>query len=306
MFSTVVVYVKNLQDRSYLPYMKSLAMNTNASFILLGRAPYNIASIDPVEWHLNNIEAEIELDDVVESLQRENIPASGVLLEYPEHLTLAQVLARQVVEAEADLLILDNTSRHLLLDPALWFTGVRISVLNNDRSAQADPSPPIQKVMVPLDCSLRAECVLPVARQFCQVVQAQLLLAHVVGCTDMPPRLEHDPHIAHLVNEIVEHKRLEGERYLGQIQAALPFESETRLIVNNNVRHALHEIAVQEAVDLVILSAHGSSDNTDWPYGSVTYSFIAHSTLPLLIVPDTVSRGTSPDQVAEVRPGHIA
>jgi hypothetical protein len=39
--------------------MKSLAMNTNASFILLGRAPYNIASIDPVEWHLNNIEAEI-------------------------------------------------------------------------------------------------------------------------------------------------------------------------------------------------------------------------------------------------------
>ena len=48
----------------------------------------------------------------------------------------------------------------------------------------------------------------------------------------------------------------------------------------------------QENVDLVVLSAHGCSGRTEWPYGSLVVNFIAYGTTPLLIVQDL-----SPDEV---------
>jgi nucleotide-binding universal stress UspA family protein len=48
----------------------------------------------------------------------------------------------------------------------------------------------------------------------------------------------------------------------------------------------LHELVAVEDVDLVVLSAHGYSCKTKWPYGSVTASFIDYGTTPLLVVQD--------------------
>ena len=45
-------------------------------------------------------------------------------------------------------------------------------------------------------------------------------------------------------------------------------------------------MVAQEHVDLVLLSAHGYSGGTKWPYGSITLNFIAYGTSPLLIVQD--------------------
>jgi nucleotide-binding universal stress UspA family protein len=42
----------------------------------------------------------------------------------------------------------------------------------------------------------------------------------------------------------------------------------------------------QEDIDLVALSAHGYSGNTQWPYGSMVNNFILYSKVPLLIVQD--------------------
>lgn len=309
MFANVLVFVNDPHDRGFFPYVIALANDTDTAFTLLGHVPINSESADPVEWQLIEIETEMALHNLVETLHHEGVSASAVLLDCPEHMTLAQALARHVVDTNADLLILDGASRELLLDPELWQTGIAVSVLSRDITGQGEPSQQIRKVMVPLDCSLRAECVLPITEQLCQLIQAELLLAHVVGCTDIPPRLEHDAHILDLVNQVVEYKRAEGQRYLDQIQSSLPIESEIRLVVNDNIRHALNAIAVQEEADLVILSAHGLSGNPDWPYGSVTYSFIAHNTLPLLIIPDTGSEGTTTSWTTEVpapaRPNHV-
>jgi hypothetical protein len=85
----------------------------------------------------------------------------------------------------------------------------------------------------------------------------------------------------------------------------------TQLIVNNNICWALQELAIQEEVDLVILSAHGMSSNMHWPYGSVTTSFITHSKLPLLIVQDTGSENAGSqawltETPVALRPNHVA
>jgi nucleotide-binding universal stress UspA family protein len=67
---------------------------------------------------------------------------------------------------------------------------------------------------------------------------------------------------------------------------------ETLLLVSDDVTLTLHELVEQENVDLVVLSAHGYSAATRWPYGTVATSFISHGTTPLLIVQDL-----SPDEI---------
>jgi nucleotide-binding universal stress UspA family protein len=49
---------------------------------------------------------------------------------------------------------------------------------------------------------------------------------------------------------------------------------------------ALHQLAEQEHIDLVALSAHGYSGNSQWPYGSMVNNFILYSKAPLFIVQD--------------------
>jgi nucleotide-binding universal stress UspA family protein len=42
----------------------------------------------------------------------------------------------------------------------------------------------------------------------------------------------------------------------------------------------------REHIDLVALSAHGYSGNSQWPYGSIANNFIAYSKVPLLLSQD--------------------
>src|SRR5690606_31309523 len=63
-----------------------------------------------------------------------------------------------------------------------------------------------------------------------------------------------------------------------------PFEP--CILVSNDAALSLHELVEQRQVDLVILSAHGYSGKSRWPYGSITTSFIEYGTTPLLVVQD--------------------
>lgn len=69
----------------------------------------------------------------------------------------------------------------------------------------------------------------------------------------------------------------------------------------------LRDLVEQADVDLVVLSAHGYSGWTEWPYGSVIVSFIGCGTAPLLIVqnlsPDEVER-TGAEMCAKEHKGH--
>ena len=48
----------------------------------------------------------------------------------------------------------------------------------------------------------------------------------------------------------------------------------------------LHRFVAEEQIDLVLLSAHGFSGQAQWPFGSLTQSFIEYGETPLLIVQD--------------------
>jgi hypothetical protein len=66
------------------------------------------------------------------------------------------------------------------------------------------------------------------------------------------------------------------------------------VLVGGHAATLLHEIADQESADLIVMSAHGYSAQTRWPFGSVAVSFIEHGNRPLLVVQDApVGRDTS-------------
>jgi hypothetical protein len=72
------------------------------------------------------------------------------------------------------------------------------------------------------------------------------------------------------------------------------------LLTGENVAAGLHELAISEQVDLVIMSAHGYSGGTQWPYGSVITNILVYGTTPLLLVQDLSAEewAASPAEVA--------
>jgi nucleotide-binding universal stress UspA family protein len=62
----------------------------------------------------------------------------------------------------------------------------------------------------------------------------------------------------------------------------------------------LHELAVKESIDMVVLSAHGYSGYNQWPYGSMVNNFVLYSKVPLLIVQDLPAKDES--AVVEMTP----
>ncbi len=143
-----------------------------------------------------------------------------------------------------------------------------------------------RRLLIPVDGSQRAECVLPVASALARAHDTQILLAHVIQRPAMPRRTPPTREDKELVDRIVERNRTETIQYLDELQSQLSGRVEARMLVSDQAAVALHELADQEKIDLILLSAHGYSALTQWPFGSVVSSFITYGTTPLLIVQD--------------------
>jgi nucleotide-binding universal stress UspA family protein len=94
---------------------------------------------------------------------------------------------------------------------------------------------------------------------------------------------------------------------LKQLQSRLDVHVRTSVLLSDHTAETLHDLVEQANADLVILSAHGYSGGTKWPYGSLVVNFIGYGTTPLMIVqdlsPDEVER-TRAEMLARERKGH--
>jgi nucleotide-binding universal stress UspA family protein len=143
---------------------------------------------------------------------------------------------------------------------------------------------------VPLDGSWRAENVLPIVTLLARFHNSQIQIVHVVKTPEMArhhlPSRQED---IDLSNRIVMHNQEEALHYLDQVKLysyLAGIDVRDHLIISNNTAVAIHELVDREQIDLVVLSAHGYSGNSQWPYGSVVNNFILYGKVPLLIVQD--------------------
>jgi nucleotide-binding universal stress UspA family protein len=145
------------------------------------------------------------------------------------------------------------------------------------------------QIMVPLDGSRRAENVLPMVALFARFHQSRIHIVHVVKAPEMARQLPLTREDVDLSDRIVTRNREEAIRYLDLVRLHSPLDGivvQTHLLTSDNAAAALHELADQEHIDLVALSAHGYSGYNQWPYGSMVNNFILYSKVPLLIVQD--------------------
>jgi nucleotide-binding universal stress UspA family protein len=247
--------------------------------------------MDPLNWQIHKAEVKTYLHEVDLHLQ-----AAGLLTE--THI-LEGFAAEQISgfsDTHAPQLII--LSSHGQSGLSGWnVSGVVLKVILRARTSimivrayQPTPSEMTslryRRILVPIDGSQRAECVLPMASALARFHEAQILLAHVVQRPEMPRRTPLSREDVEVADRLVERNQTEALQYLNDLRSHLSGEVQARVLVSNHIAATLHELVEQEMIDLVVLSAHGHSGLTQWPYGSVVISFIAFGTTPVLIVQD--------------------
>jgi nucleotide-binding universal stress UspA family protein len=268
--------------------------------------------VDPLDWHIKKVEAEAYLGELAGRLHE-----AGLQM---EHKVIEGRAAEQIIEFvrhhHIDLIILSSHGRSGLsgwnvssvVQKIILRAYVPTMIVRAYQPVARDLTGlRYRRLLVPLDCSQRAECVLPPATTLARFHKSELLLVHVVSKPEMPRRTPPTQEDIELANRIIERNWLEASRYLKQLQSQLSLDVQTRLLVSDDAAATLHDLVDQENVDLVVLSAHGYSGRTKWPYGSMVVNFIAYGTTPLLIVqdltPDEVER-TQAEVAAREYKGH--
>jgi nucleotide-binding universal stress UspA family protein len=287
-----------------LPHVIGLATLHDAPVTLLRvmeareggeRSPF----ANPLDAHLDGVIADAYLAEVADRLSRVGILA--------ETVTLRGAAAEQIVafarQSDVDLIVMSSHGKSGL---SAWNVSsvTQKVVLRAHRSVmvvrayipprEGEELVPYRRVLVPLDGSQRAECILPAAISLAQAHDAQLVLAHIVRKTEMPHRLLSYQQDMRLVETLTGHQRRAGEAYLEDLRGRLPVETKVRLLVRSDVASALRELAEESACDLVMLSAHGHSGSPCCTYGSVATGLIAYGSTPLLILQDLFEEQIEP------------
>lgn len=247
--------------------------------------------IDPLDWQMREAEARAYLNRMAKNLNETDVDVDHALLEGEPATRILEYAQNENV----DLIIL---SSHGVSGLTSWnISSVVHKTVNRVhkptmivRAHQTLPDDVTEveynRLMVPLDGSHRAECVLPMASRLAQYHDAELILAHVVRKPEVPRRGPPSQEDLGLAQKLVERNREEAEQYLRQIKRRFSGKLKTHLFVEEDVADALHNLVDQEKPDLVLMSAHGYSGSMQRPYGGLALNFIAYGATPLLIVQD--------------------
>jgi nucleotide-binding universal stress UspA family protein len=141
---------------------------------------------------------------------------------------------------------------------------------------------------VPLDGSLRSESVLPLVAELARFHASEVVLVHVVTDPTTTAVLS-DPEDMRLALLLASRVHTNAEAYLAQIRARLlsNVPSVTPVVVRRTEdRQALLDVGAEQAADLIVLTAHGSTCNVERPFGSVVSYLLAHTQLPIFVFQD--------------------
>jgi nucleotide-binding universal stress UspA family protein len=253
---------------------------------------------DALAWDIATRQAATYL----ETLKQETTKDSGIVVDSRlEQGHPAERIASLTSELGADLVVLGGHGDNGLPAWNLGSTAEHVLAVARRSVLIARPqSAPQQtwvpkRILVPLDGSLRTESVLPVAGRLARAHGAEVLLAHVIAEPSVTAILRDEVDLT-LARDLA--TRLEGHaaRYLGGLRDQLRrdgIDARTIVLRRGDERQVLLDLARTQEADLVVLSAHGSTCNPAWPFGSVTTHMVAHSQIPILVmqdVPESESR----------------
>jgi nucleotide-binding universal stress UspA family protein len=282
-----------------LPHVLAIAPVMNARVTLLhvlertsnGR---ETSAVDPVDWHLRKHKLERYLEQIATRLDKSGMSVERIILEGNP----ADGVIEFARNSNVDLIAL---STHGFSGLSGWnvssvvqkilLRSYKSTLLVRAYRAPAAGSTKIRyrRLFVGLDCSARAEYILPIAINLAQSYKSQLILETVVEKPRTVGRLPLSGKEIELIDQLVEMNHQAASHYFKQLLTQFALQElklKTHISVGDNTIAVLHDMAEEANADLVMLVAHGQSGERRWPYGSVTTSFIAYGNTPLMIMQD--------------------
>jgi nucleotide-binding universal stress UspA family protein len=248
-------------------------------------------AVDPLNWQIRKAEVASYLGDLALGLQQAGLRTDCQILEGQAAERIVEFSRKH----DVSLILLSSHGQSGLsgwnvssvVHKVILRAGTSVMIVRAYQPTATDePNLRYRRLLLPVDGSQRAECVLPLAATLARVHDAEILLVHIVKRPEMPRRTPLSHEDIELADQVVERNRSEATQYLDQLQSRLAGKIQTQVIVSDHVAATLHELVDQEKIDFVLLSAHGYSAQTRWPYGSIVNSFITYGITPLLIAQD--------------------
>ena len=251
------------------------------------------------EWRLRHAEIEQYLRQLAGRLSAAGVQADAATMVGRASDEILKV-AR---ERRIDLLVLTTHGQGGVTDFHLSGTAAKvISRASSSILVVAPPAvgcgagiPQYHRIVVPVDCSKRADWAACVAAVIARSHRAELLLIHAVQQPDVVTEAGNAPAAARLASQLTDLNRGNAQAHLEALTASLAapdLKVSFRILSNGNVAQTLQRAARDEGADLVVLSAHGRSPGAGWPYGAVAGTLIAHGTVPTLLLQDLPPKET--------------
>lgn len=286
-----------------LPHAIAVARAFGAQVILLSvmvtpREARWRQAMDPLNWQIRKAEAQTYLREVDLRLQEAGLHTETHIL---EGFAAEQIVGFADTHAP-QLIILSSHGQSGLSGWGVSSIAQKVALRAQTSVMIVRASQPVtpditglryQRILAPLDGAQRAETILPAIAALAREHDAQIVLAHVVQRPAMPRRTLPSREDVKLADRLVARNQAEAARYLEQLQSQIAGKVETRIVVSEHPAATLHELVEQEKTDLVLLSAHGRSDQSRAPYGDVVSNLITYGATPLIVVQDSARAQTA-------------
>ena len=147
-----------------------------------------------------------------------------------------------------------------------------------------------KKIMVPLDGSQLAECVLPHLEMITRACQMATVVLVRVADPGLPPETFPTSGEFGLYRtdweKLMKHRQTEAEDYLKKLCSRLNYDwanVESKVLVGT-VAETLADYATKNDVDLILIATHGRSGISRWVMGSVADRVMRSACVPVLII----------------------
>jgi nucleotide-binding universal stress UspA family protein len=138
------------------------------------------------------------------------------------------------------------------------------------------------RLLVPLDGSKTAECVLPYARLLAAKLKLPVELLEVIDIIEIAKRLA--PEKAHFLNTVIENRIRSSEQYLRAVGGTFAGADVRCTVEKGTAAEAIIDKAAADRGTLINMATHGLSGIKRWLLGSVAEKVLRGATNPLLLI----------------------
>jgi len=282
-----------------LPHVIALGRVFNSSIILLRVISSEDLRkenqmIDPVSWEMKKAEAISYLKEKKEQLEKyiasvdyhffEGKPADKIL-EYSRQNVVDLIALSSHGESGLNEWNISSVVQKITMQCQRSILLIR--AYHSIDEGLSDVS--YKRLAALLDCSKRAELVIPVATTIARFYDAQLTLTHIVQNSKVICYTSPSIEDLNLSKKLTEVNKKYAKEYIDSLQTQLVHqEVKVNSIVDTSDRpsETIHNLLSGEKIDLVLLTAHGTTGSQKWPYGSLATSFFLYGSVPVILLQD--------------------